>query len=95
MAIFDDIVTSGRAISQILTSGFTCKNGNHGPSLHSQSIDILDVKMKDAKSTKATVIVTTNPGCLLQMQLGIQREGMSGTVRAVHLVELLADFVGL
>ncbi|MHC2180789.1 Fe-S oxidoreductase, partial [Paenibacillus sp. PvR052] len=34
---------------------------------------------------------TTNPGCLLQMKLGVQKEGMSDKVRTVHLVELLAE----
>jgi glycolate oxidase iron-sulfur subunit len=62
---------------------------------YEESMEILDVKMIDAKATQATIIVTTNPGCLLQMQVGIQREGLSDTVRTVHLVELLAELMGL
>lgn len=62
---------------------------------YEESMEILDAKMIDSKNTQATVVVTTNPGCLLQMQLGIQREGLSGTVRAVHLAELLAESMGL
>ena len=53
------------------------------------SMQILDSKMKNAKATEATTIVTGNPGCLLQMKLGIEREGLSETVNAVHIVDLL------
>lgn len=36
------------------------------------------------------MIVTANPGCLLQMRLGIERAGLAGRVEAVHVVDLLA-----
>ncbi|AQX55009.1 (Fe-S)-binding protein [Priestia flexa] len=57
------------------------------------SMQILDTKMKNAVATQATTIVTANPGCLLQMKLGIEREGLSSKVRAVHLVDLLLEAV--
>lgn len=56
------------------------------------SMQVLDYKMAQVKQTKATTIVTANPGCLLQMKLGIEREGLTN-VRAVHLVELLLEAV--
>ncbi|MED0658163.1 (Fe-S)-binding protein [Anoxybacillus ayderensis] len=56
------------------------------------SMQVLDYKMEQAKQTKATTIVTANPGCLLQMKLGIEREGLTN-VRAVHLVDLLFEAV--
>ncbi|MBY8913226.1 (Fe-S)-binding protein [Bacillus sp. YC2] len=59
------------------------------------SMKILDSKMKSAKKTEAAVIVTANPGCLLQMQLGIQREGLSSRVRAVHLADYLLEAMNL
>ncbi|MED4602769.1 (Fe-S)-binding protein [Paenibacillus validus] len=59
------------------------------------SMDILDLKMEHVKDTKATTIVTTNPGCLLQMKVGIERENLGGSMRAVHLVEYLAEAYGL
>ncbi|TDG00364.1 (Fe-S)-binding protein [Paenibacillus piri] len=62
---------------------------------YKESMDILDVKMNHVKATQAQTIVTTNPGCLMQMQLGIVREGLEGEVRAVHLVELLAEACGV
>ncbi|WP_191557399.1 (Fe-S)-binding protein [Metabacillus idriensis] len=58
---------------------------------YEESMDILDLKMEKAKDTKASVIVTTNPGCLLQMKLGIKREGLEDRIRAIHLVELLVE----
>ncbi|NUJ15547.1 (Fe-S)-binding protein [Bacillus glycinifermentans] len=58
------------------------------------SMKILDAKMEAAKATKAATIVTANPGCLLQMKLGIEREGLGNEVRAVHLADLLLEAAG-
>jgi glycolate oxidase iron-sulfur subunit len=55
------------------------------------SMQILDYKMAQTKKTNAKTIVTANPGCLLQMKLGIEREGLSGSVRAVHIVDFLLE----
>ncbi|MDT8861452.1 (Fe-S)-binding protein [Alkalihalobacillus sp. MEB130] len=57
------------------------------------STQIIDEKMSDVKVTEATTIVTANPGCLLQMKLGVEREGLTNTVRSVHIVDLLAEAV--
>ncbi|WP_027417410.1 (Fe-S)-binding protein [Aneurinibacillus terranovensis] len=53
------------------------------------SMKILDGKMEDVKKTKAVVIVTSNPGCLLQMKQGIIRAGMKDRMEAVHIMDLL------
>lgn len=58
---------------------------------YEDSMEILDGKMEKVKATEATTIVTTNPGCLLQMKLGIHRENLQEHVRAVHLVDLLME----
>lgn len=60
-----------------------------------ESMKILDVKMADVKSRDPELIVTTNPGCLLQMKAGIEREGLQDRMQALHLVELLAEACGL
>lgn len=39
----------------------------------------------------ATTVVVANPGCLLQTRIGIERAGLKGKVRAVHIVDLLAE----
>ncbi|MBS4201900.1 (Fe-S)-binding protein [Bacillus sp. FJAT-49732] len=55
------------------------------------SMKILDHKMEKVAETEAHTIVTANPGCLLQMKLGIEREGLSDRVRAIHIVDLLLE----
>ncbi|MCY8401045.1 (Fe-S)-binding protein [Bacillus haynesii] len=57
------------------------------------SMKILDTKMEAAAATRAATIVTANPGCLLQMKLGIERAGLTDQVRAVHLADLLLEAV--
>jgi glycolate oxidase iron-sulfur subunit len=60
--------------------------------VHSElSMKHLDYKMEKVRKTEATTIVTANPGCLLQMKIGIEREGLSDKVRAVHMVDLLLE----
>lgn len=41
--------------------------------------------------TNAITIITSNPGYLLQMKLGIERKGLSESVRAVHIADLLLE----
>lgn len=60
-----------------------------------ESMKILDKKMEQVASTKATTIITTNPGCLLQMRAGIERKGLSESVQGIHLVDLLAEVCGI
>jgi len=47
------------------------------------SLRILDTKMEAVIKSGANVIATANPGCLLQLQYGAQREGIDLTVRYV------------
>jgi glycolate oxidase iron-sulfur subunit len=53
--------------------------------------DILDTKMAHVKSTQSSIIVTANPGCLLQMKAGIKRAGLEGEMEAVHIVDFLVE----
>ena len=59
------------------------------------SMEILDEKMKQVKKVNPDTIVTTNPGCHLQMKVGVEREGLADRIRVVHLVELLAEACGM
>lgn len=52
---------------------------------------ILSSKMEEVKRIQATTIITTNPGCLLQMKVGVEREGLSGTARAMHVVDFIHE----
>jgi glycolate oxidase iron-sulfur subunit len=55
------------------------------------AMKILDEKMEHVKSVAPDIIVTSNPGCHLQMCLGVKREGLEKKVKVLHLVELLAE----
>lgn len=55
------------------------------------SADVLDHKMEHAEHTQAEYIVTSNPGCLLQMKWGIQRAGLENRMKAVHLIDFMAE----
>jgi glycolate oxidase iron-sulfur subunit len=62
---------------------------------YDMSMQILDQKMKYIAATNPNYIVTANPGCHLQLQVGVKRaslnEGRDEPVRVVHLVELLDE----
>ncbi len=55
---------------------------------------ILDHKMRHANATEAHFIVTSNPGCLLQMKLGIDKHSDKDQVQAVHVIDFLYDRMG-
>jgi len=57
------------------------------------SMKMLDYKMVQAKNIHATTIVTANPGCLLQVKVGIEKEGLAEKMRGVHIVDLLLEAV--
>ncbi len=55
---------------------------------HGETADaVLDRKLADVRATGASLVVTTNPGCQLQLLDGVRRAGLEAEV--VHLVELL------
>jgi glycolate oxidase iron-sulfur subunit len=50
---------------------------------------LLQSKMRRIDQTKAELILTANPGCLLQLRAGVSRAG--GDRRVLHVVELLDE----
>lgn len=56
---------------------------------------ILDRKMASVKDVNPDVIVVTNPGCQMQMLLGVEHHGLGAKVRVVHLIDLVAERLGL
>lgn len=56
------------------------------------SMKILDDKMEKVKEINPHIIITTNPGCLLQMKLGIERFGLNGQIEAMHLVDFIDKY---
>jgi glycolate oxidase iron-sulfur subunit len=55
------------------------------------SMQVLDQKMESVRAVVADYVVTTNPGCLLQMRMGIQRAGLDSQIKVVHIVDLLHE----
>ncbi|PAQ16018.1 glycolate oxidase [Bacillaceae bacterium SAOS 7] len=73
-----------------------CASGGIYNLLHfDESMKILDEKMNKVKQTNVNTIVTTNPGCLLQMRLGIERAEIDERAKALHIVEVLAEACGI
>ena len=40
------------------------------------------------RQSKASLVITTNPGCILQIQSGLKKEGV-GSARVMHLADYL------
>jgi len=77
---------------ELPTAGLCCGSAGVYNLLNQEmSLRILDDKMIDVKETNASIIITTNPGCLLQMRTGIHRAGMDEHVRAEHIVDYLFE----
>ncbi|AIC94178.1 (Fe-S)-binding protein [Shouchella lehensis] len=58
---------------------------------YEEATAILDKKMPYVQKAKPDLLITTNPGCHLQMKLGIQRAGLAEKIEVKHLVEVLAE----
>ncbi len=54
---------------------------------HEMSRRLLASKMEDVDNTGAEVLVTANPGCMLQLELGLREAGKN--TRVAHVVEVL------
>ena len=57
------------------------------------SMALLERKMKNIASTGAEIVLTANPGCHLQLELGIRNSGLS--MEVMHPVSLLRRAYGL
>lgn len=55
--------------------------------------EILDKKMTRVKETESAVLITANPGCFLQMKLGVHREGMEKQIQTLHVVDYLMESI--
>jgi glycolate oxidase iron-sulfur subunit len=51
------------------------------------SMQVLDLKMDGVAEADPDIIVTANPGCMLQLQTGLRRRGMRA--RVMHVIDLL------
>ncbi|MEK5060530.1 (Fe-S)-binding protein [Paenibacillus shunpengii] len=53
--------------------------------------EILSHKMEHANRTEARYLLTSNPGCLLQMKLGVEKHGAAGEMEVKHIVDFLYE----
>lgn len=53
------------------------------------SLKVLEAKMDSLQTSGAEVVVTANPGCLLQLEAGVRARGLN--VKVKHLAELCRD----
>jgi len=47
--------------------------------------------MEHANRTEASYMLTSNPGCLLQMKLGIEKHKPQQPMQAMHIVDFLHE----
>ena len=75
---------SGLELAEMDNSTRCCgAGGTYSITQRDFSLKLLDSKMRAVKDTGADVIATANPGCVLQLQYGAQREGLATPVRYV------------
>jgi len=78
----------GLELVEMTMADYCCGSaGSYNVTETKTSLALLAEKMKHARATNAPVIVTANPGCLLQMRAGAQIHGTGQEV--VHVMELL------
>ncbi len=78
----------GLALIELTESEWCCGSaGIYNITQPELSQDILERKMAHIAETHADIVATGNPGCLLQIQLGIQKHDLP--MKAIHPVNLL------
>ena len=79
---------SGVELVEMAKADYCCGSaGSYNVTETEASLEILADKMTHARATGAPVIVTANPGCLLQMRAGAEIHGTGQEV--MHVIELL------
>ncbi len=63
--------------------------GIYNVTQNEMAMQILEHKMEQVNETKASVIVTANPGCMLQLAAGVRLHGTEQ--RVLHVVEVLDE----
>jgi glycolate oxidase iron-sulfur subunit len=78
----------GVELVEMAMADYCCGSaGSYNVTETQTSLEILAEKMKHARATGAPIIITANPGCLLQMRAGAQIHSTGQEV--LHVIELL------
>lgn len=79
----------GLKVAEMQEAAVCCGFGGGFSADHPEvSARVLDRKLGNVEATGATVVVTDNPGCILQLRGGLDARGSA--IRVAHLAELLA-----
>lgn len=62
--------------------------GTYNITQHDVSMQILDRKMANVAKANPEVLLTANPGCMLQLQWGVKQKGLD--IQVMHVTELLS-----
>jgi len=80
----------GLQIKELQESDWCCGSaGTYNLTEPEMARRLLDKKVKNIEATEAELVVTGNPGCLMQIRAGLQQRGLP--IKAVHTVDLLAE----
>ena len=80
----------GLTLTELPESDWCCGSaGTYNLTQPEMAAQLLDRKVGNIQTTKADVVVTSNPGCLMQIRAGLQQHGLP--IKAVHSIDLLAE----
>ena len=80
----------GLQLTELQESDWCCGSaGTYNLTEPEMARRLLEKKMKNIVATEAELVVTGNPGCLMQIRAGLQQRGLP--IKAVHTVDLLAE----
>lgn len=77
---------------ELLESNWFCGGaGTYNITCYDLSMKILQRKMDNLRKTNATVLLSSCPGCLVQLSYGIRKFNVPVTVK--HIVQLLSESI--
>jgi glycolate oxidase iron-sulfur subunit len=83
----------GLKFEEMPNAGICCGSaGIYNVVQNEMAMDVLDSKMRNVNLTKATRVISSNPGCMLQLRAGEKLHGKGRQVQ--HVVELLDEAYG-
>ncbi|MFB3076644.1 MAG: (Fe-S)-binding protein, partial [Lysobacterales bacterium] len=80
----------GLTLTELPESDWCCGSaGTYNLTQPEMAAQLLERKVGNIQTTEADVVVTSNPGCLMQIRAGLQQRGLP--IKAVHTIDLLAE----
>jgi len=80
----------GLQLTELPESDWCCGSaGTYNLTEPAMARRLLNRKVDNIQATEADLVVTGNPGCLMQIRAGLQQRGL--LIKAIHTVDLLAE----